>query len=266
MENLKIRVMTEQESKEAQELFFELGARWGNGSNIVIDTVLDFPLVVCVGDGRLYLSTNIYEDKKEITLPQLRDKVVLHRNDVRDATHDGDNRKGYLSSESVEYCFVDDVRWHKLEYNTFKSFGMVEINKSKSEVSVENLISGKEALIALANGEDVQGNIGSEWVDISVDQKLSIKSFITETNDYGGAVKFRLKPRTIKIGDVEVPAPFDAKPSDGGVFYLNDMFPCGYDFMQLDESDDTFTMGAWRTESEIKQVVVALRKLMGVAK
>ena len=69
---------------------------------------------------------------------------------------------------------------------------------------MSELISGKEALISLANGEEVQGNIGFEWVDISIDQKLSIKSFTTETNDLGGAVKFRLKPRTTTLNGVEV--------------------------------------------------------------
>ena len=119
------------------------------------------------------------------------------------------------------------------------------------------MMTGKEALIALANGEDVQGNIGSEWVDISVDQKLSIKSFITETNDYGGAVKFRLKPRTITINGVEVPAPFE--PKDGESFwYMHSHAKCGYSHSN---HLGIAYFGAWRTESEIKQVVAALRSI-----
>ena len=118
-------------------------------------------------------------------------------------------------------------------------------------------MTGKEALIALANGEDVQGNIGSEWVDISVDQKLSIKSFITETNDYGGAVKFRLKPRTITINGVEVPAPFE--PKDGESFwYMHSHAKCGYSHSN---HLGIAYFGAWRTEEEIKQVVSALRSV-----
>ena len=112
---------------------------------------------------------------------------------------------------------------------------------------MSKLISGKEVLIALANGEDVQGNIGSEWVDISVDQKLSIKSFITETNDYGGAVKFRLKPRTITINGIEVPAPFEPKDDDEK------------------ENSYVITLGGekfhWRASSDYKQVVSALRSV-----
>ena len=125
---------------------------------------------------------------------------------------------------------------------------------------MSKLISGKEALIALANGEDVQGNIGSKWVDISVDQKLSIKSFITETNDYGRAVKFRLKPRTITINNIEVPACGDDYKPHTFMFVLNSLEPCGYSKVILDESDEIPPYW-WRTEEEIKQVVSTLRSV-----
>ena len=125
---------------------------------------------------------------------------------------------------------------------------------------MSKLISGKEALIALANGEGVQGNIGSKWVDISVDQKLSIKSFITETNDYGGAVKFRLKPRTITINGIEVPACGDDYKPHTFMFVLNSLDPCEYSKIILDESDE-IPFYWWKSEEEIKQVVAALRSV-----
>ncbi len=129
---------------------------------------------------------------------------------------------------------------------------------------MSELISGKEALIALANGEEVQGNIGSEWVDISVDQKLSIKSFITETSDYGGAVKFRLKPRTITINGIEVPAPFE--PKDGDKYFFIDPVNSnvGYSSDYYEDKNEhacQTQFGAWRTESGIKQVGEALQSI-----
>ena len=72
------------------------------------------------------------------------------------------------------------------------------------EKEMSKLISGKEALLALVNGEEVQGTVGCEWVDISIDQNLSIKSFATGKNDFGGAVFFRLKPRTITLNGIEL--------------------------------------------------------------
>lgn len=68
---------------------------------------------------------------------------------------------------------------------------------------MSKLISGKDALLALVNGEEVQGTVGCEWVDISIDQKLSIKSFTTGKNDFGDAVFFRLKPSTVTLNGIE---------------------------------------------------------------
>lgn len=62
-----------------------------------------------------------------------------------------------------------------------------------------NLISGKEALIALANGEEVQcrNNItGSDWANAKC---LQVESFFNPTPMWS----FRLKPRTITINGIE---------------------------------------------------------------
>ena len=125
---------------------------------------------------------------------------------------------------------------------------------------MSELISGKEALIALANGEEVQGNIGFKWVDISIDQKLSIKSFTTETNDLGCAVKFRLKPRTTTLNGIEVPAPFDPKDGEDCRAYVIDTRNVnGYDWQHSSHYKSGYIV--WRTEEEIKQVVAALRSV-----
>ena len=84
-----------------------------------------------------------------------------------------------------------------------------------------NLISGKEALIALANGENIQQNINGEWSDIRRD--ISWRSIL------GDNYSLRLKPHTITINEIEVPAPFEPKEGD----YVMDIEKlknrCGYD-------------------------------------
>lgn len=126
---------------------------------------------------------------------------------------------------------------------------------------MSELISGKEALIALANGDEVQGNIGFEWVDISVDQKLSIRSFTTETNDLGCAVKFRLKPRTTTLNGIEVPVPAGDKDyHNQGIWILNSLEPKEYGYVVLDITDELPGYW-WKSESEVKQVVEALRSV-----
>ena len=80
-------------------------------------------------------------------------------------------------------------------------------NQPVSEISMNTkvdegkLISGKEALIALANGEDVEFEVPSrkEWRNIKSDPwDLDI----ILNNKFGH--KFRLKPRTILINGIEV--------------------------------------------------------------
>ena len=61
---------------------------------------------------------------------------------------------------------------------------------------MSELISGKEALIALANGEEVQQWNGNIFWDIDSNWQVSV--FFQEGR------KFRLKPRTIKINGTEL--------------------------------------------------------------
>jgi len=107
------------------------------------------------------------------------------------------------------------------------------------------MISGKEALIALANNEEVEyydEDLG-EWVYMSMSAHFGRK--------------FRLKPKTITINGIEVPAPF--KPKDGEIYYfINFEYEQGYSSWNCLGCDHG---GAWRTEDDIKQVVAALRSI-----
>ena len=65
---------------------------------------------------------------------------------------------------------------------------------------MSKLISGKEALIALANGEEVEFKDGMEkWENIKHHMNLDLSMFLTAPE----WMKFRLKPRTITINGVE---------------------------------------------------------------
>ncbi len=119
---------------------------------------------------------------------------------------------------------------------------------------MSNLISGKEALIALANGEDVEVQyIGKKnWEDIK-QNKFSLTIF--DNNRY----LFRIKPRTIKI-EIEVPEPFVPKEGDM-VWCLNELSEKGYEARTAYDADDFVShIAYWRTEEEVKQVVEALRQ------
>ena len=122
---------------------------------------------------------------------------------------------------------------------------------------MSKIISGKEALIALANGEEVECKndvTGMDWSDAT---GLLVRSFFDPTHMWG----FRLKPRTITINGIEVPAPFEPKEGDM-VWCINELSDKGYEARTTYDKDDFIpNIAYWRTEEEIKQVVEALRSI-----
>lgn len=130
---------------------------------------------------------------------------------------------------------------------------------------MSELISGKEALIALANGEEVEFKRhvnNSPWLkakELKASEILNL-CMVLGINNY--SIEFRLKPRTITINGIEVPAPFE--PKDGDEFWIlfeSHYSPCGYKLVLPDSQYSELCYGAWHTEDEIKQVVAALRSI-----
>ena len=119
-----------------------------------------------------------------------------------------------------------------------------------------NLISGKEALIALANGDEVL------W---RTKNNAEVKSFRKQTPDLDLVLsgdcnyRFWIKPRTITL-ELEIPAPFE--PRDGETYWFITDSECGYNCVENKEGCRV-GIAAWRSEDEIKQVVAALRQVFG---
>ena len=120
---------------------------------------------------------------------------------------------------------------------------------------MSELLSGKEAKLAWANGEQLQvvHITLKEWEVLTDNYMLSIFD-----ND---SYIFRRKPRTITLNNIEVPAPFEPSIGDE-IFVLCPYYGCGYrhDYYQ-EERESCTQFGVWRTEEEIKQVVSALRSV-----
>ena len=135
-----------------------------------------------------------------------------------------------------------------------------------TKVNEGKLISGKDALIALANGEEVEywcendPSIQKKWTPIKSLSEYKLSYFLENKPRF----EFRLKPRTITINGIEVPAPF--KPKEGDLYWhISPEYMIGYGAsMYSDGNVDTWQQfGAWRTEEEIKQVVAAIRQVFG---
>lgn len=121
---------------------------------------------------------------------------------------------------------------------------------------MSELISGKEAKLAWANGKKLQiANtiVGEDFYDMN-DSNTTLNIF--DLDFY----KFRLKPHTITLNNIEIPAPFEPKEGeDCRCYYISTTFKHGFDWYHSTHHESNKI--AWRTEEEIKQVVSALRSV-----
>lgn len=119
-----------------------------------------------------------------------------------------------------------------------------------------NLISGKEAFNANMNGECVlwryKENDWQEWEDFTAWSKAAL----TDHN-----YTFKLKPQTITINGIEVPVPFEPKVGEK-YWFIADYTSHGYSDTQEGTGINS-SIGKWKSEDEVKQVVAALRQVFG---
>jgi len=123
MNRYKIRVKDEVESKESQELFFELGYVWQNGKREYLNYGIGvFYILARKNKEMTYCDAsevdfnsknNSFSFFRTITLPELRHLVVLKRNDVGDATHirERDQKPYFQSFDKKFYYHMQDDEW-----------------------------------------------------------------------------------------------------------------------------------------------------------
>lgn len=201
------------------------------------------------------IKTKSFAEIKEITLPQLRDLVVLKRNDINDAnweTEGGDQI--FKDSNDKSYIYRSDG-WDELQRHEMRQ-AMWEKPKAIAKPQDPALISGADALRALADGKEVEYRYGTSWESVTGNQIL-----ITAIT--GDKFEFRLKPQTIKV-ELELPKPFE--PKDGDIYwFITCRTEKGYSCRnhKARHGDSGMQFGAYRTEAEVKQVVEQLRKIRG---
>jgi len=255
-------VNNEAESKEAQELFYQLGFTWGGVFGQCVKT-LKFPCVV-FNSSKFLKVDHVVRPKdissyQELTLPQLRDLVVLHRNDPKDANvqQDGDVTCLYdlylTEGKELYFYHCGKGKWIISNLNHDEDYYRIlkPIQKQQPE---KDLISGADALRALADGQLVQYSFDDDkyWQADIANLKIT---------DFGsGHFQFRLKPRTIKL-ELEIPAPFE--PKVGEIYYFITICNSeGFDFTEFEDSDGDellMQLGAYRNASDARKAVAALR-------
>lgn len=158
MENYKVLVNNEAESREVQDLFFELGGDFYFGGKFHCNTHLN--LVTINKDGLMANLELDGFDYVEITIHQLRDLVVLKRNSIDDASFkDAFGDIWYVDSTNNYWMFENGV-WREAEKPLFK---LEPIKKP-----IENEVRMKEYLepsnsYSLIKAHRKEGN---DWIEV----------------------------------------------------------------------------------------------------
>ncbi|WP_151834507.1 hypothetical protein [Acinetobacter junii] len=264
MNNYKIKLNNEAESKEAQDLFEQLGftragdypenGDWYSHLYAEKSSCCHLPIYVWNGLGDKF---------QELTLPQLRDLVVLKRNDVKDATHrDKRDESIYLTSDKVIYYWQGE--WCKSAINKSNDYENYIANSLTPITQPQDpaLISGDVALanvhkctVQYLHDDEPYGR----WTTIT--DHLWSQYHLGMFLDPDTKFKFRFKPQTIKL-ELELPKPFE--PNENDIFWtLSTNYKCGYVqilcYRNDEQGERLAQFGAWRTEEQVKQVVAALR-------
>lgn len=145
MEDLKIRVSNEEESREAQELFFELGFKKGVvGRGCYPMTIVAVAEPEFVGypfsSSATRLDHEAHKHYKQLTLLELKDLVVLKRNDVGDSNaYCSDNNEHYFITSRGDYYFFfkEKSEWYKSSNDI--SYLKCHVKPIKEEVMKEYL-------------------------------------------------------------------------------------------------------------------------------
>lgn len=229
MDNYKIKVKDEVESKEAQGLFEQLG--YSNRQSKRFGFVY-------TQNGEIGCDSmehwDYYNDLcQELTLPQLRDLVVLKRNDVKDATHTGTGDSKYYVDSNGDSYIHNSIIWTewKLDISILKPI------KKHLETATGRFDENGEHHLTFSKGSEEKDpaliSIDDVWKAFWKEQKVQY-SFDDDNNWQddieslkiedikSGHYQFRLKPQTIKL-ELEIPAPYKAKIGgrDDTSFVLN---------------------------------------------
>ncbi|WP_372535352.1 hypothetical protein [Acinetobacter baumannii] len=265
MDNYKIKVKGELDISKATLALNSLGYVLGNlpkDSIHVIYAMADKTVqYVTYDDGYDYHGI----EAKDLTVDQLKDKAVLHRNNPNDGNYSlfisepQGHLNLYKTSEDVFYVFCNRLKiWDKSRAVNINTEGLVKKGEEKDPA----LISGADALADIINVQHAYDD-RDVWYTTQY-STLTIPEILKGETSDGRKINFRLKPQTIKL-ELELPKPFEPQVGEE-YFYINSGRESGFakklhDGKKLDYMATQF--GAYRTEEEIKQVVEQLRKIRG---
>ena len=154
------------------------------------------------------------------------------------------------SSGDIVYSSTDSF----VDYDSYEEISLCKLQElvAQNKSSEQGLISGADALRALADGKEVERKLGIGWCD-------DVKKLSAETILHGVS-ELRIKPRTITL-NVEIPAPFEPKMGET-YYFITTSNSQGFDFTEFNNSDGDklyMQLGAYRSASDASKAFEALR-------
>ena len=169
MENYKIKVNSEAESKEAQDLLFELGYGWCCGDiKKARNTSASYIYCYKISKDMIFGNSDesFYNHKnKGITLKYLRDLVVLKRNSIGDANYESEKgeRKYYLTSSEF-FEFINGVWVNIDELVDGMSFKFIDKESEVKMKEKEYLDTSYELRSVKQTSGD--NHVPSNWIEV----------------------------------------------------------------------------------------------------
>ncbi|MGQ1316570.1 hypothetical protein ACT400_12905 [Acinetobacter baumannii] len=250
----------------------DLGYVWTPKKFDKQDCLLKAHWILAKETGEIAYSSGTHIDSplafKELTLPQLRDLVVLKRKNPDDGNYrlfisDSQGELNlYKTADDVFYVFSKELKgWDKSRAVNINTEGLVKKGIEKDPA----LISGDVALanvhkhiVQYLHDDEPYGR----WTTIT--DNLWSQYHLGMFLDPDTKFKFRFKPQTIKV-ELELPKPFEPQVGEW-YFFVSTENDCGYStdkFEGLDRDVIQTQFGAYRTANEVEQVVEQLRKIRG---
>ncbi|EHU1392748.1 hypothetical protein [Acinetobacter baumannii] len=185
----------------------DLGYVWTPKKFDEQDCLLKAHWILAKETGEIAYSSGTHIDSPlvftELTLPQLRDLVVLKRNDINDAnweTEGGDQI--FKDSNDKSFIYRSDG-WDELLRHEMRQ-AMWEKPKAIAKPQDPALISGVEALADITKVQHAY-NCSDDWFTTQY-STLTIPEILKGKTNCGHEIKFRVKPTTISI-NTELPKP-----------------------------------------------------------
>ncbi|EJD6060259.1 hypothetical protein ACY2LX_003502 [Acinetobacter baumannii] len=257
MDNYKIKVKDEARADEAKELFKKLGYHHDNSS---YKPYVEWIAVFEDCSGSFYSHNVNLNECVEITIAQLRDLVVLKRNNVKDANYKSANDFYYVTVEN-QYYFWNGFAWCLSDADFIIGLSPIIDNPENKDPA---LISGADALADITNVQHAYDD-RDVWYTTQY-STLTIPEILKGETSDGRKINFRLKPQTIKV-ELDLPKPFEPKVGDI-YWFLSPFYSTGYDHCTFanDSSDKLHVQyGAYRSEDDVKKAVEQLRKIRGAS-